>query len=75
MSKVWFITGASSGFGRCLTAQALDSGAQVVATARQPESLDDLTAQYPDTQRVSVRLTGEGYQKTATMEYWEGEPE
>ncbi len=30
---------------------------------------------YPDTQRVSVRLTGEGYQKTATMEYWEGEPE
>lgn len=30
---------------------------------------------YPDTNRVSVRLTGEGYNKSATMEYWEGEQE
>jgi len=28
---------------------------------------------YPDTDRVGVRLTGEGYRKSATMEYWEGE--
>ena len=28
---------------------------------------------YPDANRVSVRLTGEGYNKAATMEYWEGE--
>lgn len=27
---------------------------------------------YPDTGRVSVRLTGEGYRKSATMDYWEG---
>ena len=49
MSKVWFITGASSGFGRALAVKALEAGEQVVATARRPESLDDLTALYPDT--------------------------
>lgn len=26
---------------------------------------------YPETGRVGVRLTGEGYRKAATMEYWE----
>lgn len=30
---------------------------------------------YPDSNRVAVRLTGEGYNKAATMEYWEGQPE
>lgn len=30
---------------------------------------------YPDTGRVGVRLTGEGYRKAAVMDYWEGEPE
>ncbi len=30
---------------------------------------------YPDSNRVSVRLTGEGYDKSATMEYWQGEQE
>ncbi|QND52482.1 cupin domain-containing protein [Phyllobacterium sp. 628] len=27
---------------------------------------------YPETGRVSVRLTGEGYDKSAVMEYWQG---
>ena len=27
---------------------------------------------YPDSGRVSVRLTGEGYRKSAIMAYWEG---
>ncbi|MES2073306.1 MAG: cupin domain-containing protein [Pseudomonadota bacterium] len=30
---------------------------------------------YPDSGRVGVRLTGEGYRKSAVMEYWEGEPD
>lgn len=29
---------------------------------------------YPDSGRVGVRLTGEGYRKSATMEYWEDQP-
>jgi uncharacterized cupin superfamily protein len=28
---------------------------------------------YTDSGRVGVRLTGEGYRKTETMEYWEGQ--
>jgi uncharacterized cupin superfamily protein len=28
---------------------------------------------YTDSGRVGVRLTGEGYHKSATMDYWEGE--
>ena len=33
-SKVWFITGTSSGFGRVLREAALKRGDKVVATAR-----------------------------------------
>jgi uncharacterized cupin superfamily protein len=29
---------------------------------------------YPDSGRVSVRLTGEGYRQSATMEYWDDQP-
>jgi NAD(P)-dependent dehydrogenase (short-subunit alcohol dehydrogenase family) len=41
-TKVWFITGASSGFGRIWTSAALKRGDKVVATARKPDALDDL---------------------------------
>src|SRR3954469_21496413 len=39
MSKVWFITGASSGIGTALVRAALDAGERVVATARNVEKL------------------------------------
>jgi NAD(P)-dependent dehydrogenase (short-subunit alcohol dehydrogenase family) len=42
MTKTWFITGSSRGFGRALVEAALAAGDQVVATARRPEQLDDL---------------------------------
>lgn len=48
MSKVWFITGTSTGFGRELAEAALQAGNQVVATARKPEVLGTLTAKYGD---------------------------
>ena len=41
-SRVWFITGSSSGFGRALAELALSRGERVVATARNPESLENL---------------------------------
>ena len=40
MSKVWFITGASKGFGREWAEAALERGDRVAATARRPETLD-----------------------------------
>ena len=48
MANVWFITGSSRGLGRSLTAALLEKGELVAATARKPEQLDDLVAQYPD---------------------------
>ncbi len=41
-SKVWFITGASSGFGKALTQYAVSQGHKVVATARRQEKLEQL---------------------------------
>ncbi|MDT7640342.1 MAG: hypothetical protein QOC83_4630 [Pseudonocardiales bacterium] len=42
---VWFVTGASRGFGAEIVREALDRGDQVVATARDPKAV--LTA-FPD---------------------------
>lgn len=47
MAKSWFITGASSGFGRAFAQHAIDRGHNVVATARRPETLAALAAQAP----------------------------
>jgi NAD(P)-dependent dehydrogenase (short-subunit alcohol dehydrogenase family) len=46
--KTWFITGASSGFGRAFAAHALERGYNVVATARNVAKLRDLTMQAPE---------------------------
>jgi NAD(P)-dependent dehydrogenase (short-subunit alcohol dehydrogenase family) len=48
MDNVWFITGCSRGLGRSLTAAVLAVGQRVAATARRPEQLADLVAQYGD---------------------------
>jgi NAD(P)-dependent dehydrogenase (short-subunit alcohol dehydrogenase family) len=45
--RVWFITGASTGFGRLLAEQVLAKGDKVVATARKPEQIADLTHNHP----------------------------
>lgn len=45
-SRVWFITGCSTGFGRALTEAVLERDEIVVATARQPDKLNDLVLQY-----------------------------
>jgi NAD(P)-dependent dehydrogenase (short-subunit alcohol dehydrogenase family) len=48
MSKVWFITGASKGFGREWAEAALERGDRVAATARRTETLDALVETYGD---------------------------
>lgn len=48
MAKTWLITGASRGIGRRLAEAVLDAGDQVVATARNPQQLDDLVACHGD---------------------------
>ncbi|MDQ0834564.1 NAD(P)-dependent dehydrogenase (short-subunit alcohol dehydrogenase family) [Streptomyces achromogenes] len=44
MSKIWFITGSSRGFGRQFVQAALERGDRVAATARTTDSLADLVA-------------------------------
>lgn len=43
-SPVWFVTGCSTGFGKEIAKAALGRGWRVVATARNPESLQELAA-------------------------------
>jgi NAD(P)-dependent dehydrogenase (short-subunit alcohol dehydrogenase family) len=47
-SQVWFVTGASSGFGRAIAEAAAQAGDTVLAAVRRPEALDDLVKAYPD---------------------------
>ena len=42
--RVWFITGASTGFGREFVLQLAALGQRVVATARRPEQIADLAS-------------------------------
>lgn len=46
VNKVWFITGASRGFGRVWADAALKRGDKVAATARSLESIADLKEKY-----------------------------
>ena len=54
-NKVWFITGSSTGLGRALAEAVLQKGQRVVATARDPNVLRDLSEKFSETLRV-VRL-------------------
>ncbi|MEM9723382.1 MAG: oxidoreductase [Bacteroidota bacterium] len=46
-NTVWFITGASSGFGKALTEYAVSQGYSVVATARRKAKLEALAESAP----------------------------
>src|SRR6266436_9941118 len=48
MAKIWFITGASKGFGREWAEAALERGDMVAATARNLGTLDTLVERYGD---------------------------
>ena len=53
MSKVWLVTGSSSGLGRKIAEAVLGSGDLLVATARDPGHLEDLAGQYGDHVRTT----------------------
>ncbi|MGW5464082.1 SDR family NAD(P)-dependent oxidoreductase [Streptomyces sp. NPDC003996] len=48
MSKVFLVTGSSRGLGREIVTLALAAGHRVMATARDPRTLEDLAATYGD---------------------------
>jgi len=49
MSKVWFITGCSTGLGRHLAKELLQQGYKVIVTARNIDDIKELAAKYPQT--------------------------
>lgn len=48
MPKTFFLTGSSRGLGRSIARAVLDAGHQLVATARNPGTLEDLLTHYGD---------------------------
>ena len=48
MTKIWFITGTSKGFGRVWAEAALERGDRVAATARDLDSLQALNEKYSE---------------------------
>jgi NAD(P)-dependent dehydrogenase (short-subunit alcohol dehydrogenase family) len=47
-TRTWFITGASTGFGRILAEEVLKGGGKVVVTARKLDKVADLEEKYPE---------------------------
>jgi NAD(P)-dependent dehydrogenase (short-subunit alcohol dehydrogenase family) len=45
--RVWFVTGASSGFGRAIGQTVLNSGGRLVAATRRPGAVQELAHQHP----------------------------
>ncbi|WP_042778442.1 SDR family oxidoreductase, partial [Sinorhizobium fredii] len=63
--KVWFITGASRGFGALMTKEALAAGDAVVATARNPRAVIEQIGDNPNLLAVALDLTNEAQAKEA----------
>jgi len=55
MSKIWLITGCSTGFGRALALEALKQGNKVGVSARKTEDIKDIIDQYPKT-AIAIQL-------------------
>lgn len=65
MSRVWFITGASSGFGRAVAEAAVAAGDVVVGAARRTGALDGFVAAHPK-QVQALRLDVTDHAAVAT---------
>jgi NAD(P)-dependent dehydrogenase (short-subunit alcohol dehydrogenase family) len=53
MPKVWLVTGSATGLGRHIAEAVLASGDRLVATARDPQRLQDLVQKYGDLVRTA----------------------
>ncbi len=59
MARTWLLTGCSTGFGRLLTADLLARGENVVATARQVETLADIAPEKGQLLNLALDVTRE----------------
>jgi NAD(P)-dependent dehydrogenase (short-subunit alcohol dehydrogenase family)/ketosteroid isomerase-like protein len=64
--RVWFVTGASSGFGRAVSLAVLKKGERLVATARDPKDVRDIVEPYPGRAlALQLDVTGPGAARKA----------
>src|SRR5262245_35612544 len=63
--RIWFITGASRGFGALIAAKALDAGDAVVATARDPKALPASLLDHPRVLPLALDVTSESQARAA----------
>jgi len=66
--SVWFITGASRGFGAQVAKLALAKGDAVVATARDPKSVTASLGEHPNLLAVALDVTDEAQAHAAVKE-------
>jgi len=67
--RVWFITGASTGFGRQLAEEVLKSGGRVIATARKVEQIADLEQRFPgQAKSLALDVTDQGQVDSAVTQ-------
>ncbi|KRB83588.1 oxidoreductase [Duganella sp. Root198D2] len=66
-NKVWFITGASRGFGLLIARDALERGDSVVAAARNPQAIVDALGVHPKLLPVQLDVTKEAAAVVATQ--------
>src|SRR5271156_4207560 len=63
--RVWFITGASRGFGALIAQEALAAGDAVAATARNPHSVIEHLGNHPNLLALALDVTDEGQARAA----------
>jgi NADP-dependent 3-hydroxy acid dehydrogenase YdfG len=64
-TPVWFITAASSGFGKYMAVEALSRGHKVIASARSASKIADLRDKGADTVALDVTAPLPEIQKVA----------
>lgn len=66
--RVWFITGASRGFGALIAKEAFEAGDAVVAAARNPQTVIDRLGSHPNLLPVALDVTDEAQAQAAATE-------
>lgn len=66
MTRVWLITGCSSGFGREVAIAAARNGDTVIAASRSPEKLEDLKSGNIIPQALDIRASDEQVKSTVS---------
>jgi NAD(P)-dependent dehydrogenase (short-subunit alcohol dehydrogenase family) len=66
--RVWFVTGASRGFGRALSEAVLARGERLIATARRAEFVDEFSERHPEAAALRLDVTDRARAQEAVAE-------